>query len=285
MQRAPNLTAIEAFLAAAELGSFKAAADRLCLTAPAITRRIQALERHSGTSLFDRGAGGVTLTAAGRDLAERMGPAVEELRTAFATADDPGTPVRLRLSRSLAGLWLAPRLSRLPKGVALDLRSDLTLEACLAGNADLGIFYEPRPPAERLIPVEISVVSAPRLADGHAAPRDPTEVHSVTLIDLAGQSWFWRRTAPGLRASLTFDGAQAMYEAVASGLGLAPGVHPLVEPYLASGRVVELPGFGRIAAGAYQLVTTRRALRSRSVALVRDWLLREASGPVECASA
>ena len=268
MQRAPNLTAIEAFLAAAELGSFKAAADRLCLTAPAITRRIQALERHSGTPLFDRGAGGVTLTAAGRDLLERMGPAVEELRTAFATADDPGTPVRLRLSR-------------LPKGVALDLRSDLTLEACLAGNADLGIFYEPRPPAERLIPVEISVVSAPRLADGHAAPRDPTEVQSVPLIDLAGQSWFWRRTAPGSRASLTFDGAQAMYEAVASGLGLAPGVHPLVEPYLASGRVVELPGFGRIAAGAYQLVTTRRALRSRSVALVRDWLLREASGPVE----
>ncbi|HXZ14973.1 MAG TPA: LysR family transcriptional regulator [Roseiarcus sp.] len=57
MRRAPNLMSVEAFLAAAELGSFKAAADRLCLTAPAITRRIQALERHSGRSLFDRGAG------------------------------------------------------------------------------------------------------------------------------------------------------------------------------------------------------------------------------------
>jgi LysR family transcriptional regulator, glycine cleavage system transcriptional activator len=72
-----------------------------------------------------------------------------------------------------------------------------------------------------------------------------------------------------------------MYEAVASGLGLAPGVHPLVEPYLASGRLVELPGFRRMAAGAYQLVTARRALRSRSVAMVRDWPLREAAQPVE----
>ena len=71
-----------------------------------------------------------------------------------------------------------------------------------------------------------------------------------------------------------------MYEAVASGLGFAPGVHPLVEPYLQSGRVVELPGFGRMKGGAYQLVTTRRALRSRSVSLVRDWLLREASAPI-----
>lgn len=281
MRRAPNLMGVEAFLAAAELGSFKAAADRLCLTAPAITRRIQALERHSGTSLFDRGAGGVKLTAAGRELAARMGPALEELRAALAAGDDPGSPVRVRVSRSLAGLWLAPRLSRLPKGVELDLRSDMTLEACLAGEADLGIFYEPPPPAERLIPVEITVVSAPRLIDGRAAPKDATELSSVSLIDLAGQSWFWPRTAPGSRASLTFDGVQAMYEAVASGLGLAPGVHPLVEPYLASGRLVELPGFGRMPGGAYHLVSARRASRSRSVALVRDWLLREASGSNE----
>lgn len=278
MRRAPNLMGVEAFLAAAELGSFKAAADRLCLTAPAITRRIQALERHSGTPLFDRGAGGVKLTAAGRDLAARMGPALEELRAALAAGDDPRSPVRIRVSRSLAGLWLAPRLSRLPKGVELDFKSDMTLEACLAGEADLGIFYEPPPPAERLIPVEITVVSAPRLIDGRAAPKDASELSSVSLIDLAGQSWFWPRTAPGLRASLTFDGAQAMYEAVASGLGLAPGVHPLVEPYLASGRLVERPGFGRMPGGAYHLVMARRASRSRSVALVRDWLLREASG-------
>ena len=59
MQRAPSLTTIEAFLAAAERGSFRAAADRLCLSAPAVTRRIQALERHADAALFERRAGGV----------------------------------------------------------------------------------------------------------------------------------------------------------------------------------------------------------------------------------
>lgn len=54
MQRAPSLSTIEAFLAAAERGSFKAAADRLCLSAPAVTRRIQALERHAGAAEGDR---------------------------------------------------------------------------------------------------------------------------------------------------------------------------------------------------------------------------------------
>jgi LysR family glycine cleavage system transcriptional activator len=282
MRRAPNLSTIEAFLAAAELGGFRAAADRLCLSAPAITRRIQALERHQGTALFERRAGGVTLTAAGRDLKVRMGPALDEVRAALLSPHDPATPVRLRASRSIVGLWLAPRLARLPKGVSLDVRSDLTLEACLGGGADLGIFFDPRPMApaisERLLPVEITVVSAPRLADGRVAPSDVDDLSSYSLIELAGQPSIWPRASPGGRATLVFDGIQAMYEATASGLGLAPGIRPLVDPYLASRRLVELTAFGRVQRGAYYLVAARQALRSRKVAEVRDWLMCEAGG-------
>ena len=187
-----------------------------------------------------------------------------------------------RVSRSVTGLWLARRLPRLPKGVALDLRSDLTLEAFLAGGADLGIFFDPRAPgavSELLLPIELAVVSAPRLADGRPAPTDAADIASFPLIDLSGHSWFWSRAASGARAGLVFDGMQAMYEAVASGLGLAPGVHPLVEPYFASRRLVELTAFGRTPGGAHYLVATRQSLRSRKVAEVRDWLQREASSP------
>ena len=152
----------------------------------------------------------MTLTAAGRNLAARMGPALEDVRAALFSSDDPASPVRLRASRSLVGLWLARRLQRLPKGVALDLRSDLTLEASLAGGADLGIFFDPRPAwnvtSERLLPVEITAVSAPRLADGRTAPSDAGDLLSFTLIDLAGQSWFWPRASSVARATLIFDG-------------------------------------------------------------------------------
>ena len=229
MRRTPSLSTIEAFLAAAEGGSFKSAADALCLSAPAITRRIQALERQSGASLFERRAGGVTLTEAGRDLAARIGPALDEVKAALRPAGDPRSPVRLRVSRSLAGLWLAPRLSRLPKDVTLDFRSDVTIETLLAGGADLGIFFDVRPEqatAEVLIPVEISVVSAPRLADGRPPPESVGGAVSFDLIGLSGQPWLWPRAERAARPSLTFDGVQAMYEAAASGLGLAPGFIP-----------------------------------------------------------
>ncbi len=187
------------------------------------------------------------------------------------------------MSRSLAGLWLAPRLARLPKDVALDFRSDLTIEAFLAGGADLGIFFDAQPTAqmtaETLIVVDISVVSAPRLADGRAPPESVADARSFRLVGLSGQSWLGPRATPGLRASLTFDGIQAMYEAAASGLGLAPGIHPLVDPYLASRRLMVLSPFERVRGGAYFLVATKQALRSKKVATVRDWLVGEASRP------
>ena len=66
-----------------------------------------------------------------------------------------------------------------------------------------------------------------------------------------------------------------MYEAAASGLGHAPGAHPLAEPYLASGRLVEWPGFGRTPFGAYRLVA-RQSLHAKNVVALRDWLMREA---------
>ena len=54
MKRLPPLTAVEAFVQAARLGSVKAAAEALALSSPALTRRIQALERHVGRPLFER---------------------------------------------------------------------------------------------------------------------------------------------------------------------------------------------------------------------------------------
>src|SRR3546814_13861788 len=54
MRRLPPLTAIEAFVQVARLGSIKAAAQELALSAPALSRRIQALERFIGRPLFDR---------------------------------------------------------------------------------------------------------------------------------------------------------------------------------------------------------------------------------------
>ena len=65
----------------------------------------------------------------------------------WSSPDDARRPVRLRASRSFAGLWLAPRLERLPEGVTLDLRSDLTLEALSWRRRRSRDFFRSRPDA------------------------------------------------------------------------------------------------------------------------------------------
>ena len=71
MRRLPPLTAIEAFVQVARLGSVKAAAEALALSSPALTRRIQALERFVGHPLFERRHQAVHLNPDGERLLGR----------------------------------------------------------------------------------------------------------------------------------------------------------------------------------------------------------------------
>ena len=54
MRRLPSLSGVEAFVAVARTGSVKAAAEELSLSSPALSRRIQSLERFIGRDLFER---------------------------------------------------------------------------------------------------------------------------------------------------------------------------------------------------------------------------------------
>ncbi len=55
----------------ADLGSFMQAAEALCLTQPALTRSIHALEEELGGALFDRQPRPIQLTALGREVLHR----------------------------------------------------------------------------------------------------------------------------------------------------------------------------------------------------------------------
>src|SRR5579871_4605091 len=60
---------LEAVLALAEYGSFVAAAARLRISQPALTRSIKRLEAQLGVQLFERSTRRVQITAAGREFA------------------------------------------------------------------------------------------------------------------------------------------------------------------------------------------------------------------------
>lgn len=59
---------LDAIVAAAELGSFSAAARRLSISTPALVKQVSGFETEHGLTLFVRSHEGVTLTAAGDEL-------------------------------------------------------------------------------------------------------------------------------------------------------------------------------------------------------------------------
>ena len=74
-----DISALQAFLAVAESGSFSRAAEMIYLTQPAISKRIAALERQVGARLFDRIGRGIRLTEAGETLLIRTRAILKEL--------------------------------------------------------------------------------------------------------------------------------------------------------------------------------------------------------------
>ena len=77
---------VQAFIEVARTGNVSRAAEALYVTQPALTARIQALEKELGEALFVRTGRGVRLTDAGRvflPCAERAVQAVDDGRQAL----------------------------------------------------------------------------------------------------------------------------------------------------------------------------------------------------------
>ena len=74
-----DISALQAFIAVAESGSFSRAGERIFLTQPAISKRIAALEQDIGARLFDRVGRKIHLTPAGEALLLRTRAVLAEL--------------------------------------------------------------------------------------------------------------------------------------------------------------------------------------------------------------
>ena len=74
-----DLRDLRAFIAVAELASFRAAAETIHLSQPALSRRIDKLEDALGVRLFDRDTRNVEPTAVGRDFARKARALLDNL--------------------------------------------------------------------------------------------------------------------------------------------------------------------------------------------------------------
>lgn len=109
----PPLTAFQAFVAAAELGSFNRAAEHLCRTQGAVSRQVQQLEAHYRCALFVRHASGLTLTTEGGALLTVAVDVLSQLAQHARAHAHAASTLTLRLPSTFAIRWLLPRLSAL----------------------------------------------------------------------------------------------------------------------------------------------------------------------------
>ncbi|OKH89085.1 LysR family transcriptional regulator [Thalassospira sp. TSL5-1] len=101
---------LQTLIAVAEEKSFHGAANRLGLTQPAVTRRIQRLENHTGCDLFDRTVKPLRPTPAGqralaeaRDLLRRLAGFTEMVKTGTSAQE----PLKIGVSYGVAPLVTA----------------------------------------------------------------------------------------------------------------------------------------------------------------------------------
>ncbi len=145
---------LKAFVEVAAARSFSAAAARLHVTQPAISKRVHLLEQQLGTLLFDRIGRQVSLTEAGHTLlphAEVTLARMASARQALADLDaDTKGPLKLITSHHI-GLHRLPRVlrefsERYPL-VELDIGfmdSEEAYAEVLKGHCDLGIITQVR---------------------------------------------------------------------------------------------------------------------------------------------
>lgn len=109
-----ELRQLKHFLAVGEAGSITAAAKKLRLTQPALSRQIKALEEELDTPLLERGAHSIRLTPAGeilmveaRKVVKFTDAMIEKIRSTTA-----GEPLRIGYAPSLAGEFLSVAIGR-----------------------------------------------------------------------------------------------------------------------------------------------------------------------------
>lgn len=96
-----DLNAAQMFVAVAQAGSLSAAATRLGIPLPTLSRRIRELERELKIQLLERSARGTRLTDAGTRLFEHASRGIEALAEAEEAVRSDQTRLRGRLRLSL----------------------------------------------------------------------------------------------------------------------------------------------------------------------------------------
>jgi DNA-binding transcriptional LysR family regulator len=261
MQRGA-LPDLNTFLLVAEHLSFRAAAERLELTAPAVSHSIRQLETRLGVRLLNRTTRSVSLTEAGLRLLDRLRPAFDQISGALEDLNEErGRPVgRLRIwaSPAAATMVVTPiwqrYLSTYPD-VRLEMWVDVGRVDFVAAGFDIAIGPKDWVSSDMIGmrvtgPIKIAVVGAPAYFAGRRPPRtlDDLASHSCIQYRLGAKGplakWNFERDGRlrpiAVGGRLTVNNADLAIRAALDGLGIAYVPEGVAAPFLRTGQLMRL---------------------------------------------
>lgn len=261
-----NIPDLEAFIAVVETGSIGAAALRLHLTQPGVTRRVQSLEQAVGTPLLDRRSKPPQLTTAGRaayDQARRVVAAVRDMAMALEPDGEPNGDLRVGVTAALGDLALAEPVDRVRAAYPqLHLRastgwSEQLIQAVRGGTLDAAavLTLEGRRPLAERSGESLRTDQAAVVA-GHGFPLPDR----VRLEDLAQIPWVldhdgcsFRRVVRetfaahgrALVPGIVVGGAELQLSLIARGHGVGMVLPRMLErsAFRDSVRIIDVEGF------------------------------------------
>ena len=266
----PGLNDLDAVVAIARRGSFRAAALDLGMSTTALSNAIGKLEASLGVRLFNRTTRSVSLTDAGRVFVEQVTPALQEVHGAMEAARSqqatPSGMLRINAFATAAREILSPLvlefLRRCPQ-VHVDLVTEGRLVDIVAEGFDLGVRVADLVPSD-MISVSLgrrqrhAVVGSPGYFEKHDRPRVPPDLlnHPCIRVRLPnGALYRWQFQKGGQTAQIdvsgpiTLDEASLARTAVLEGIGLGFFMEQNVLADIEAGRLVRVledwtPPFG-----------------------------------------
>lgn len=297
MSAPSHLRSFQAVEAAVRLGSLKAAAEELGVTAAAVGQRIKALEEYLGVDLVTRGRSGLGATPALATALPRLHAAFRDLQAASEALDlQRGHEIRVAADPDFADLWLGPRLAAF-RAEHPNMRFSVNGEGDALprlGAADCEIVFGPVGEASDREPLFADFV-APLGSPANVArlsgiaEKDRLEGFPLLHLDVyrddpAVPDWpgwiarqGWRRTAP--ERGIRFRRVAGALDAVLADAGLTLAGLALSRRWLTEGRLA--PAFD-LSAGTWTSHVYGVRWRDRSMARAqmrwfRSWLLAQAA--------
>lgn len=295
-----QLRAIEYFIKVAELGSFTAAARAVGVPASSVSRRVQDLEAHLGTTLLNRTTRSVSLTELGSVYLEQVRPALKSLDHAKALiADRPSAPsglLRITANPGYGRLLLMPAIHKL-RAAYPDLIIDVELTDQVYNLAshevDIAIRATTELPdraiARKLADSSMKLVASPAYLAANGTPRTLADLsaHPALLYRGPARLIDWQaRTSEGWQDVQTHPaficnvGRELVEQALAgTGLGLFFGWG--IERELAAGDLVEITledaalSITRSEGGGIYLLYNQPKYRLNKIKATVDFLLAE----------